>query len=209
MRCPNCGLFKPSISDRCHCGYDFAGGAMKESGLSPPEAAREPLSGERRILLGFMAQPFVTALLGFLLFPFLAITDPRLHGTSPGSLVEVGFISGMLIGLVGLLITVCAAAPVFYWLRGRGPVTWRHAVISALLFANTPTTLLFGLISFHGRDPRLSAFDAAMIAVRVILLSSCIGAVSASIFWWIATGDLRASLSTDTAESSLKRSRIT
>jgi hypothetical protein len=181
---------------------------MKESELSPSAAAREPLSIERRILLGFMAQPFVAALLGFTLLPFLALTDPRLRGQSSASL-EVGLMSGVLVGLVALVITVFAAVPVFYRLRGRGTVTWRHAVISALLFANTPTMLFFGLILFNGGDPRLSALDSAIIAVRVILLSSCIGAVSASVFWWIATGDLRASLSPDTAESSLKRSRIT
>jgi hypothetical protein len=208
MRCPNCGLFKPSNSHRCHCGYDFSSGSIKESELSASEAAREPPSIERRILLGFVAQPFVAALLGSTLFPFLALTDPRLRGASFSSL-EVGFLSGVLVGLVGLVITVFAAAPVFYWLRGRGPVTWRHALISALLFANTPPTLLLGLSLFHGADPRLSALDSAMIAVRVILLSSCIGAVSASVFWWITAGDLRTSLSPDTAGSSLKRSRIT
>ena len=89
------------------------------------------------------------ALLGSTLLPFLALTDPRLRGASSANL-EVGFISGVLVGLVGLLITIVAAAPVFYWLRGRGPVTWRHALISALLFANAPTTLLLGLILFHG-----------------------------------------------------------
>ena len=141
MRCPNCGLFKPSNSHRCHCGYHFSSGSIEESELSLSEAAHEPPSIENRILLGFVAQPFVAGLLGFTLLPFLGLTDPRLRGTS-SAIVPLGFISGVLVGLVGLLITAFAAAPVFYWLRGRGRVTWRHAVIGALLFANTPPALL-------------------------------------------------------------------
>jgi len=200
MRCPNCGLFKPSISERCHCGYEFSSVSMKAWRLSWSDAARE-LPPETRVVLGFMAQPFVTALLGFTLLPILALTDPRSQATSPGSLVEIGLISAVLVGLVGLVITAFAAAPVFYWLHERRRVTWRHAVLSALLFANAPTTLLFGLLWFHGWDPRLSAFDAAMIGLRVILLGSGIGAAAASVFWWIAIGNLRVSLSPDTAES--------
>ena len=181
---------------------------MKEPGFLHSEVAREPLTTERRVLLGFMAQPFVTALLGTAYLPLLALTDPRLRRSSSPPGLELALISGALIGGVGLLITVFAAAPMFYWLRGRGPVTWRHAVSSALLFANLLPTLLLGLSLFHGRDPRLSDFDFSAGAVRVIVLSSCIGTVSASIFWWIATGDLRMSLNPDSAESSPKRNRI-
>ena len=48
--------------------------------------------------------------------------------------------------------------------------------------------LLLGLSFVNGRDSRLLAVDSAMIAVRVVLLSSGIGVASAGIFWWIATG---------------------
>jgi hypothetical protein len=59
--------------------------------------------------------------------------------------------------------------------------------------------LLLGLVFFQGGDPRLLAVDRAMIAVRVILLSSGIGVVSAGIFWWIAAGRLGVSLAPDSA----------
>jgi hypothetical protein len=42
---------------------------------------------------------------------------------------------------------------------------------------------------FNGRDARLSNFDFAMIAARVVALASCMGTVSASAFWGIAAGD--------------------
>ena len=161
---------------------------MSELELSSFEAAGQSRPSERRILLGFAVQPFVTALLGSVFLPILALTDPRLQRSS-APVIELALASGALVGVAGLLITICAAAPVFHWLRARGAVTWWHAAVSALLFANLPTSLLVGLIFVSGKqDSRLVAADSAMIVVRVVLLSSGIGVASAGIFWWIAAG---------------------
>jgi hypothetical protein len=150
------------------------------------EVVHERSSRETQIVLGLAVQPLVAALLGSLFFPFLALTDPRLKSSSPT--LEIGLMSAAVVGAAGLLITVLAAAPVFYWLCGRGTVTWRHALVSGVLCANIPTALLLGLVFFNGRDPRLSDLDFLMIALRVGVLASCIGAVSASVFWGIAAG---------------------
>ena len=67
---------------------------------------------------------------------------------------------------------------------------------AAMLTIGAVLAMIFG-----GRDTRLSASDTAMIAARVVLLSSCIGAISATVFWSVATGDLRKPLSGDSGES--------
>ena len=134
--------------------------------------------------LGFIAQPFVTAALGFCLFPFYALTS----GVQRISLdlLEGALGFGIVTGFVGLILTAFFAAPVFFWLRARGPVTWRQAVISGALIGNVPGVLIMGVLFLQGKAADPTALGLAFAAVRTILFGSCIGAAAAAAFWRIA-----------------------
>ena len=154
---------------------------------------REPLfsSAQRAdknwgVMLGFIAQPFVTAILGFSLFPFFLLSEPRARGISLGELVEGAFGFGIVSGSLGLILTALFAAPVFLWLRARGSVTLRHAVVSGAVIGNIPGLLLVGAIFLQGNAADQSALGFAFAAVRAIVFGSCIGAAAAAVFWRIA-----------------------
>jgi hypothetical protein len=137
-------------------------------------------------MLGFVLQPFVTAALGFSLFPFFALTDPRIQRISLESLLEGAFAFGLATGFVGLVLTALLAAPVFLWLRRRGPITRRHAVISGVLLGNVPGVLLVGAIFLRGEAADPTARGFAIAAVRTVMFGSCIGAAAGAIFWRIS-----------------------
>jgi len=48
--CPNCGLTNPEIASRCDCGYDFATGRVRFTGVRHPEVQHK--RGRGRVLCG-------------------------------------------------------------------------------------------------------------------------------------------------------------
>jgi hypothetical protein len=137
-------------------------------------------------MLGFAAQPFVTAALGFSLFPFFVLSDPRTAGIALGELLGGAFAFGLVTGVVGLVLTAILAAPVFLWWRARGPVTLRHAVISGVLIGNVPGALLLGAIFLQGKAADPTAVGVGFAAVRAAMFGSCIGAAAGAVFWRLA-----------------------
>jgi hypothetical protein len=90
---------------------------------------------ERRVQLGFAAQPFVAAGIGFGLFPIVAAFA---GGGRISEALEAAIVFGVLVGIVATIITGCVAYPTFRWLLKRGRVTCAHTLAAGIALGNIP-----------------------------------------------------------------------
>lgn len=158
--------------------------------LSPPENGR--------VFLGLAVQPFVAGCVAFLTFPALNYTGQFVYGSFAGSLWEGAGSMGVVVGFVGLGITVLGAVPLLAIQLSRGPVSRDHALASGLALGNVPTVLMWLLLisqQVHsGRPPDLASVAYGPVGiVRVVVWGSLIGLAGAATFWWIAGRSIGAS----------------
>ena len=137
---------------------------------APPLSHRE----EMRIFLGFLVQPLVAALCGFLAFLVL-LDDGQEFAPSNSSLsgsVWAARAFGLAAGIYAFFVAPLAALPLFVWLRRRGPITLATTLVSGAVLGNLLTII------------------AATIAALVI--GTAVGVTCAAAFWWIAGRHLQA-----------------
>lgn len=118
------------------------------------------------MLIGFAVQPFVASVLGMAFFPVAV---------------------GVLVGIVAVLISGCAAYPAFLWMLRRGLITIRRTVLAGAALGNIPAAIapigtLLSNIATTGALPR----GADLFPERAVVFGSFVGATSAAIFWLIA-----------------------
>ena len=135
---------------------------------------------ERRLSLAFFLQPFLCAVLGFVLFPVLASTHP---GRTQDPL-QAAIVFGVLTGLVGALITGGAAYPTFQYLTKRRSLSATETVLLAAAFGNIPAAIV--IVGSMLRADGASMPDVVSGAWRAIVFGGDIGATCGVAFWLIA-----------------------
>jgi hypothetical protein len=147
--------------------------------------------GELRVFYGFAVQPFVAALITFVLFPLVAITGQALYGGWPTDMLDAAVSFAFGAGIAALLITVFAALPLFLLLLRRGHISQGEVLFSGAVVGNIPSALIvLGLalrLSSSGAAVDLDSLTYGLPgAARAIVLGSVVGAGSTAVFWWIA-----------------------
>ena len=136
---------------------------------------------ERRVGFGFALQPFLSAALGFVLFPVLASTHPgRIQ-----DLLQSAIVFGVLTGTVGAAITGGAAYPAFQYLTKRRVPTASQTVLLGAAFGNIPAAIAIVGGVLRARD--LAALPGLVSgSLRAIVFGALIGATCGAVFWLIA-----------------------
>ncbi|MEO7408432.1 MAG: hypothetical protein ABIZ92_15625 [Vicinamibacterales bacterium] len=135
--------------------------------------------------------PLFTGLLAFAAFPVLPLLGNN-SGYRPIDENQPARAFGLIAGISGLLVTMCAA-PAYSWVRRRGPVTLWKAVFAGMLIGNLPCAAFVAfLIPFtvgHIADGTMAQHyvppsQLLLAAVRMIVIGSGLGAASAAAFWF-------------------------
>jgi hypothetical protein len=167
---------------------------------------------QRWVLVGLIVQPVVAALFGFVTWPIFDATRIPPSGTSSRGPIGMAVWFALNMSWVSLFVAFCAALPLLYWLRGRGPITFRKTLVSGALLGNLPNAFVLMLITARAvvgplvgapeshppvvhapSDPFGLMFLAPLInLIRVTVYSSAIGATCAAVFWRIVGRHLQA-----------------
>jgi hypothetical protein len=143
-----------------------------------------------RVMLGLVVQPFVAALLGFIVSPLVDYTGALLYGGHPADPFDSAVSIAAGIGFAGVLVTAFGALPALAWLLKRGPVTRRQTLISGAVLGNVPFILIVGGLAAgrlsQGAMPDLQIAYGPAGALRTIAFGSFIGTASAAVFWCLA-----------------------
>jgi hypothetical protein len=157
-------------------------------------SAAEPFSSRidrRRLVFAIFLLPLFDALLGYITIPFLIRTDA---GQAAGS-GQASVVFATLSGVLGLLVTITAAAPIAYWLERRGRMSLRDFTLAGALVANAPfaaylcLALAFTLLHLAAGTlgQHLSSTGELLAGgARALLIDSYMGAASGAVFWVIA-----------------------
>ena len=134
---------------------------------APPLSHRE----EMRIFLGFLVQPLVAALCGFL--AFLVLLDDGQSFAPSGSTLSGSIWAarafGLAAGIYAFFVAPLTALPLFVWLRRSGPITLSKTLITGAALGNL-----------------LNVVMLAVGTVRGVIIGTAIGIICAAVFWWIA-----------------------
>lgn len=129
---------------------------------------------EGRIIRGLAVQPFIATALAVVLFPLIAYSAGGGVTLEP---FKAALTLGVVIGIVATLITGLVAYPVLLFLLKRGPVTLAQTLVAGVALGNIPAAI--GLLLGAG-------------STRSSVFGSLLGLISAAVFWWIASPELRA-----------------
>jgi hypothetical protein len=143
------------------------------------------------VAIAFLLVPVVSAAIGFLLFPFVAI------GGRPANMLDAAIAFGLAIGMASVFVIGFGAFPLLVWLLKRGSVTLSHTLVAGAALGNLPGALIvIRLLSMgHGWEEVVVGGRAwALGAFRSVLFGSAIGLVSAAVFWVMAGRQLRGEL---------------
>ncbi len=138
-----------------------------------------------RVIVGFMATPFVAGLITFLIFAGLRMA-PQMDAAA-----DIGYAAG----LIAIPITLFAAAPVFLWLSGRGLTPFR-TILSGVVCGIVPYVILMLLLLSAGARSqqrslpveiaRMSGEGRGLDWLRTSFLIGAISAATAAVFWMVA-----------------------
>ena len=147
-------------------------------------------AAEGRVAIALLLMPFVSAALGFLLFPLLALT---MEGR-PADMIDGAVAFGLGMGIAAVLVIVFGALPLLVWLLKRGPVTLRHALLAGAVLGNLPwVPFAIRLLSMGlGWEVLTGGHQWLLGAWRAVLFGSAIGMASAGVFWLLAGRQLQA-----------------
>ena len=139
-----------------------------------------------RLWLGFLMMPPVSALGAAVVLPIVAPGEPGAGGSGVFAFVAA---------IAAVLVTPAGALPAFLVLKRRGPITLSQTLCAGAALGNAPGALfalmaaLFavahiaaGSISQH-MAPLSSLLTGAL---RVVVLGTAVGTISAAAFWLIA-----------------------
>jgi hypothetical protein len=141
--------------------------------FSRPAAEAPPMSRrqEIRVFLGFLVQPLVAAIFGFVVFLLFVDDGQSLapsNSTVSGS-VHAARAFGLGTGLVAFFVTPLLALPLFVWMRRRWPITLGRTLVCGAVLGNVLTVpMLF------------------VLTIRGVVFGTAVGMFCAAVFWWIA-----------------------
>ncbi len=138
------------------------------SSVEPPTLSHRQ---EMQIFLGFLVQPLVAALFGFVVFLVLMDDGRNLapsNATVSGS-VWAARVFGLGTGIVAFFVTPLLALPLFVWMRRRGPITLKTTLTGGAALGNVLSVpLLF------------------VLTPGAVVFGTAVGVTCAAAFWWIA-----------------------
>lgn len=132
---------------------------------APPMSYRQEL----RVFLGFLVQPLVAALFGFVTFPLLEAASRQASEAYTDDMTGAAIAMGLGTGLVAFFVTPLLALPMFVFLRRRLPVTLRSTLVCGAVLGNV-----------------LSVPMLLMLTIRGVVFGTAVGVTCAAAFWWIA-----------------------
>src|SRR5262245_56061758 len=134
-------------------------------------------SEEMRLAAGVLAQPFVAAIVAFLIFPAFLLdrSGHYLSGRIPDTFVAARS-AAFGAGLLAIVLTLLVALPAAVWLTKRKRVSLSQALLYGLGIGNLPMILGTIVLGAYG----IEGF------VRGVLFSSVLGMACAAMFWVIA-----------------------
>lgn len=153
-----------------------------------------------RLLGAFAVLPPMQAVVAYFAFPLVWAFGG--HTGRPVDPSQAAGAFAILVGLIGSAVTVSGAFPVVVWLMRRGDTSLRTFLRAGLILGNAPFALYtLGLVlpltiahvltgTMSGRW--LSASELIAGTLRVLVLGSTLGVLSAAIFWFLTFRDLRA-----------------
>ena len=101
----------------------------------------------------------------------------------------------VIAGILGLLVMLSGALPVFYWLVRRGPVTFTPILVAGLALGNLPFGIYaLAMIPFALGHWAMGTLSEHWVPVSALLagsvfpvaIGSGMGMVSAVVFWFTA-----------------------
>jgi hypothetical protein len=101
----------------------------------------------------------------------------------------------VIAGIMGLLVMLSGALPVFYWLRNRGPVTFLRILVAGVALGNLPFAIFAAaMIPFALGHWAMGTLSEHLVPVSALLagslfpiaIGSGMGLVSAVVFWFTA-----------------------
>ncbi len=141
------------------------------------------------VFLGFLVQPLVAAIFGFVAF-LLIVDDGRTvppSGSTLSGSVSAALAFGLGTGMVGFFVTPLLALPLFVWMRRRGPITLEKTLIGGAALGNALTILVpvMALVRWPGINSPSVNFGA-------VVFGTAVGVFCAAVFWLIAGRRLQA-----------------
>ena len=145
------------------------------------------------MLAAFGILPLVDALVAFAAFPAVWWLSDQ-GGFQLADPIEAARAFGILSGVLGLLVTLCGAVPVVFWLMRRGPLSAGQLAIAGLALGNVPFAVyLLALVPFAIGHLAAGTMSQHLIPVsellagtlRAVAIGSTLGVTSAIVFWFI------------------------
>lgn len=159
------------------------------SNVSEQHASAVPSS--YRLWAAFAAVPFLDALVAFFGFPLVWYIGG--HTGRPQDPTEAAGSFALLIGLMGLVVTVGGAVPIVLWLMKRGAVSLRELITAGVLLGNVPFVLyvvglvlpltVLHLIRGSMAQHLMPLSDLIVGTLRAVAIGSVLGALSSLVFW--------------------------
>src|SRR5687768_5677863 len=103
-----------------------------------PQPRTLSLSEERRICLGLIVQPFVSAGLAFVAYPLLERSGRAIHGGTDLDPLRSAIAMALAASMAAFFVTIVAALPAVVWVLKRYPLTMRRVVVSGVILGNLP-----------------------------------------------------------------------
>ena len=132
---------------------------------SPPLSHRE----EMRVFLGFLVQPLVAAVFGFVSFPLVEAASRQASGGYTDDMTGAAIAMALGTGLVAFFVTPLLALPLFVFLRRRWPVTLARTLVCGAVLGNVLSVPMLLMLTFRG-----------------VVFGTAVGVFCAAVFWWIA-----------------------
>ena len=136
-----------------------------------------------RIFYGLLVQPVSAAILGFLAFPLIDVTQRAIEGGSTSDPMQAAISVGLGAGFAAFMVTVCAALPVVAWLLKRGPLRLKQVLWGGALLGNLPFAVIL-LMSFLTNN--IGAGASWLGLLRALTFGALFGVVGAALFWAIS-----------------------
>ena len=135
-----------------------------------------------RLLGGFAAMPFVTALVVFA-FTFIRVANAEgLRGTTP---FEAGMVLGVFAFITGLIIVCLGAGPLYFWWTKKRPASLFASLAWGALLGNIPSAIAI-LIFVSGRLSRGESLAGLASFSYSSVVGTTTGLICGTAFWLIA-----------------------
>jgi hypothetical protein len=148
------------------------------------------------MLAGCALLPPLAAAIAFVTFPLTNSMSAHGRGARPSDSLDGALAFAAGVGLIGLLVTVCAAIPTVFALRQRHNLTAKSLGLAGVLLGNLPNGLVPALYVLHNGRPSLSMnlnlpWPGPGAAAYAIFLGSFIGMLCGVAFWVMTVRGIR------------------